>query len=636
MAIIKMSKFKLLAFIDDREKLLGHLQDFSEVHFIKEEPPEDTVFSDRSTDLSAVVEEMTRVRYLIDSLTPYREGKKDPLALSLQEVKERAKDTNVSELYEKVSELLKKRDGIKNEVRSFEQKIEELVPWKSYDAPISELGKKRYTTRVLAIYGEHDRIGLEKKLTEEELHFEHLGEKEGNHYYFLCYLSEREDEVSEFLRAKSLTRVQPEGESAPEEEVENLKLKISEKNSALQTVERDLKNYVVELSDLEVCYENLSNSKLREETTANFYQTDTVLCLTGFVPTSKVKGFESVLNDNLKDRYYIEMEDAKKDDPMVPIALKNNSIVEPFESLTAMYALPRYNEVDPTPLLAPFYWFFFGMMAADLGYGLLLALACFLAPKFMKVSAGLKKNMKFFGFLGIATMIWGVIYSSAFGIRMPWNPILDSGNFNSLLMVSVIFGCVHIFFGLGIKAYMLIRDGAPLDAFFDVGLWYMALAGGIGFLVGGMASDILPASVASIFKWIMIVGMAGIVLFGARDAKNPAARLVGGAYSLYGISSYVGDFVSYSRLMALGLSGGFIAYAVNYICGMMKAAGVLGLVFAAVVFVIFHLFNMFLSFLSGYVHSARLTYVEFFGKFYGGGGTAFRKFVSEPTYIEYK
>ena len=132
----------------------------------------------------------------------------------------------------------------------------------------------------------------------------------------------------------------------------------------------------------------------------------------------------------------------------------------------------------------------------------------------------------------------------------------------------------------------------------------------------------------------MIAGMAGIVLFAARDAAGWGPRIAGGAYSLYGVSSWVGDFVSYSRLMALGLSGGFIGMAFNMMAGMVGGAWYL-LPFSAVIFLVGHGFNMFLSLLSAYVHALRLTYVEFFGKFYEGGGKPFNKMKSTPKYVNY-
>ena len=153
-----------------------------------------------------------------------------------------------------------------------------------------------------------------------------------------------------------------------------------------------------------------------------------------------------------------------------------------------------------------------------------------------------------------------------------------------------------------------------LDALFDVGFWYMALIGGGLFLIAIVMG--LAETVKNVALIVMIIGMVGIVLTGGRESKSIPGKLAGGLYSLYGISSYVGDFVSYSRLMALGLSGGFIATAINMMVDMLFAKGILGILAGIVVFVVGQFFNIFLSILSAYVHSIRLTYVEFFGKFF--------------------
>ena len=162
----------------------------------------------------------------------------------------------------------------------------------------------------------------------------------------------------------------------------------------------------------------------------------------------------------------------------------------------------------------------------------------------------------------------------------------------------------------------------------------MALIGAIGYL--SSAAVAIPETLKTICLWIMIIGMAGIVLTGGRSAKGIGGKLALGLYSLYGISGYVGDFVSYSRLMALGLSGGFIASAINMMVDMLSGFGFVGILFGIVVFAVGQAFNIFLSVLSGYVHTIRLTYVEFFGKFYEGGGLPFQIFRSKPKYINIK
>ncbi|HSL86541.1 MAG TPA: V-type ATPase 116kDa subunit family protein, partial [Bacteroidales bacterium] len=254
------------------------------------------------------------------------------------------------------------------------------------------------------------------------------------------------------------------------------------------------------------------------------------------------------------------------------------------------------------------------------------------ALKFFNLDKGTKTFVRFLFYLSFSVIAWGLIYGSFFGdlIAMP-SLIAPMEQYTELLVVSIIFGGIHLFYALGIKAYLSFRAGKPLDALFDVGFWYMALMGAIGFLLSGFVS--LPEAVKPISMWVMIVGMAGIVLTGGRENKSVAGKLAGGFYSLYGISGYIGDFVSYSRLMALGLSGGFIAVAMNMIMNMLFDMGPIGILPGVIIFIFGQLFNLFLSALSAYVHTSRLTYVEFFGKFYEGGGKAFKLFRNKTKYI---
>jgi len=272
------------------------------------------------------------------------------------------------------------------------------------------------------------------------------------------------------------------------------------------------------------------------------------------------------------------------------------------------------------------------MMVADLAYGIILFLIMGAALKFFNLDKGTKLFVRFLFYLSFSVMAWGLIYGSFFGDLIPLPALIyPMEEYQTLLVISIIFGGIHLFYALGIKAYLAIRDGKPMDALFDVGFWYMALMGAIVFLLTNFVP--LAPMVKPIAMWVMIIGMVGIILTGGRENKSVVGKLAGGFYSLYGISGYIGDFVSYSRLMALGLSGGFIAVAMNMIMNMLFDMGPIGILPGIIIFVFGQLFNLFLSALSAYVHTSRLTYVEFFGKFYEGGGKAFKLFRNKTKYI---
>lgn len=182
---------------------------------------------------------------------------------------------------------------------------------------------------------------------------------------------------------------------------------------------------------------------------------------------------------------------------------------------------------------------------------------------------------------------------------------------------------------------MLIKAGKPLDAFYDVGSWVITLVSLGVVLVGAFAGGV-PSIVKNIAIVLMIFGMVVIVLTNGRGAGSKAAELGQGAYALYGITSYVGDLVSYTRLMALGLAGGSLAGAFNMIIGLFSSNIVALILFGPLLFVFGHIFNLALSLLGAYVHTCRLQYVEYFGKFYEGGGRAFAPFKAEEKFINLK
>ena len=413
-----------------------------------------------------------------------------------------------------------------------------------------------------------------------------------------------------------------------------------EKIKNLYLKEDELKNKLKEASsnieELEVAYEYLSNEELKVSASENFLESPNVVAISGWIPTEDrdefIKSIEKVVGNN----YYIELEEAEYGDTEVPVALKNNKVVSAFQSITEMYSTPKYSEMDPTPIMTPFYLLFFGMMLADAGYGILMFIASLIALKKFNLDEKKANFARFFMYLGIPTTVVGIIYGSYFGdILKPYGVkgLVDPAtDIMTIFAASLAIGVFQIFVGLGAKAYMLIKQKQYLYAFFDVGSWYMTLGGAL-LLAGSLVG--FPSGIVSFGKWIMIAGMIIIVLTQGRDNKSIGAKLAAGLYALYGLSGYVGDIISYSRLMALGLAGGFIGSAFNLMIGMIGNP-IAKIIFGSLIFVGGHLFNVLLSSLGAYVHTCRLQYVEFFGKFYEGGGKPFSPLKSRNKFITVK
>lgn len=644
MAIVKMNKFNLFSFQSDRNSLLNSLQDFKDVHLNILDKSEDQEYLENikiPDILLELDEKINNSKWAIDLLKSYvdkkstveslKEGNK---SITISEIKKKAEKFNFTDNYNKLKELSDEKNGIKQEILNKEANINELNPWDSLNLEIRDLyGLRRVkvNTGTVAIKSYDKLVSEIGKI--DLAYLENISSNSNLHYVLIVYDLDVEEEVNEILRKASFTKVIIKANESVEFKITKLKEEIDQDRDRIKEIDNKLQRESENLEDFEIYYDYLRNYRLKLGSSEKFLKTKEVDLIEGYFAEEKKEDFINMLDKALGSKYYIEISPASRDDPKVPIKLSNNRFIKAFEPLTSMYSLPKYNEIDPTPLFAPFYFMFAGIMVGDIAYGFLLFLATLLGKKLFNLDKTKERMVTFFMYLGISAMIWGFVFGSFFGDLLPLKSYINPETDHiEMILMSLAIGGVHIFYALGIKAYMDIRDKKPLDAFFDVGLWYMALLGIIVLIVSGFVGIENPM-IKNVAKIITIIGMVGIVLTGGRDQKSIGAKIGWGVYSLYGITSYLGDFVSYIRLMALVLAGTFIAIAVNMIVKMLFSAGPLGIIVGVIVFIIFQLFNMFLSFLSAYVHTARLTYVEMFNKFYEGGGKPFKEMVEESNYF---
>ena len=647
MAIVKMSSFSLFAFDSERDDLLHELQKFGYVHFsdlandevLKGEGLRDVIVPEGITEVD---QDIANIKYALEILskndsreTGFKAMIKGKTNFTLEGLEETAGAYDYRPVFESLKDRMGKVESLNQEEMRLNAASDELKPWVTLGYPVSSM--KGFSQS--EVFTGTVPKKLKDKLMNELLPFDYtyyevISEGKDESYLLAISSKEEKDAVNEVLRNNSFSSIKISGDEEPDKEMHKLAERLSVLKSEREAVKAEIKEMAVHLPDLEVYYEYLMNKKVRLHASENFLRTDSVNVIRGYIPTEMAGDFRKAVEASQKNAYYLDVKEAA-DESDIPILLKNNKVNQTFESLTAMYALPQYNEIDPTPLLAPFYLFFFGMMVADVGYGALMLIGTAVILKMANLSESTEKFIRFFFYLSIPTIFWGAIYGSFFGgiIKIP-GLIDPAKDYMMILIMSIIFGLVHVFFALGVKAFLYVRGGDPIGALFDAGFWYMALIGAIGFLIP-MFLD-LPPAVKTVSMVLMIVGMGGIVVTGGRENKSIVGKAAGGLYSLYGISSYVGDFVSYSRLMALGLSGGFIASAINMMIGMLSGMGIIGILFGIVLFVVGQAFNIFLSLLGAYVHTSRLTYVEFFGKFYTGGGKPFNLFKNASKYINLK
>lgn len=649
MAIVKMKKFTLYTTNFKEDDILFELHKYGKIQIDKveeegmNEDQEIFSFDKNSSNMEDIHENIAKVNYMIDILAPfekkipiiekYKKGKPSIDYMELSRVREKI---DIDKLYAEIKSEDEKIKEISNEISVLKSQNDELNKYIKFDMDEKDLKKLKYHQGILGFLPSSNDVKVIKELDEKEAIYslEDLGITQGDKLIFILFNKEFNETIEETLRENGFTRVNNVFGGVPSKLIKDNLSKLKQiSNDQVKHSER-LRSLADNLPLLREAYDFFENENLKEDAKNNILKSDKFLVIQGWIAACDHEEFQTLLNDSLGMDYYIEIEDADKDDENVPILLKNNLLNSSFESVTKMYSYPKYNEIDPTPVLTPFYLLFFGMMLADVGYGLLLLIVSSVALKLFNLPKSQKEFMRFFFFLSFPTIIVGFIYGGFFGDAIKLPALIDPANDTMMLIIiSVGLGVIHIFCGLSVKAYMLIRDGKFIDAIYDVFTWFFALIGAIGLLIVNI-TDVLPKSSSMFFTVIMIIGMIGIVLTNGRDNKTLFGKLAGGLYALYGISSYIGDFVSYSRITALGLAGGFIGVAFNMIINMFPvwAKFTIGIgIFAAT-----HLFNLFLSSLGAYVHTCRLQYVEYFSKFYEGGGRPFKPFRSSDKYIEIK
>ena len=635
MAIVKMKKFKLFALEKDRKSLLKELQKFSYVHFVKTKEDDESLKEiELNQDTTIIKEKSQKVKWMLNYFSKLfpKDTKKEIDESSVKEtlfvlVEQQASKYDFSNDYENLANISREIDSNKEEIANLETYRKELSKWLNIKESLGNLKAFKTAKFFLGTVAKKNFEPLKDKLRNfEHTYIEEISDESSQINIMLLTSNTEEKELKNELKTYSFTETNFDFDTSFTDEYEKTKNREEELKKANEKLKEKVEKLLKLIPKLLIQKEYLDNALMRETVVSNFKATDTVNVIEGYIPLDMEEEFKKIVNKNSNKSNYLEITEVDKDDEEVPILLKNSGITGLFASITQMYALPRYNEIDPTAILSIFYWIFFGMMVADFAYGLILFILSGLALMIGKFDENKKKFLKFFFALSFSTMIWGLLYGSAFGdlIKLPTQVLDSSKDFMSIFILSIIFGAIHLVIALGIKAYILIKNGHFMDVIYDVFLWYLTLTSLIILLLAGRFG--LSEFTKNIFIACAVIGMLGIVVFGARDAKTLVGRIGGGLYSLYGITSYIGDFVSYLRLMALGLAGGFIASAINIIVKMLVSKGILGIILGVVVFTLGQSFNIFLSFLSSYVHTSRLTYVEFFSKFYEGGGKAFKKF----------
>ena len=667
MAVLQMQRVSICALKKDRKAILEKLQALGvmEMNQIADEEgfeKMDTVNAKLSFEKKAQLTETALG--ILDIYAPQKQSMLSGLA-----GKELVSQDEFQKITAKKDEVIEKADAlltkskeiaeIKANIVKIENRIESLEPWLSLDAPMNYAGTARTAMLLGTMPAGTDEAAIHEKVATEcpeieALDVQIISEDADAVYLAVFCLKKEAEKTEEALRAGGFARPSQISNQIPAKEKENLKAEIQKLNKEIEVTEEEIKGYATSREELKVVGDYFRLRAEKYEVLGTLPQSQRTFVISGYVAEKTVP----VLKKAIADRYDCVMDvEELKEEEEPPVILKNNAFSDSVEGVLESYGLPHKGEFDPTTIMSFFYVFFFGMMLSDAAYGAIIAIACFVVlKKFPRMSKSMRKSMKMFMFCGLSTLVWGVLFGGYFGdvvdvvgktffnkditIKPLWFAPLN--NPMKLLIYSMAFGLVHLFVGLGIKGYMLLKEGKVLDFFCDVILWYVFLAGLLLMLIPSdifasiaQAKIVFPPFVNTLAKALAIIGALGLLLMSGRANKNPVLRIALGAYDIYNITGWLSDVLSYSRLLALGLATGVIASVVNQM-GSMFGKGVVGAIGFVIVFVVGHTLNLAINLLGAYVHTNRLQFVEFFGKFYEGGGKPFEPFESDTKYVDIK
>ncbi len=535
--------------------------------------------------------------------------------------------------------------------------IESLKPWADLTMPLNTDGTD-YAAVLLGMIPA--RISLEEvagaveKVTDEAQLYS-VSDDKSQHYVMLIVLREKASAVQEVLRDFGFTPATVTGmDGSARECIGKAEVALKDLASEKQRLTKAIEAEDVRRDEMKLAADRMGARISMAEAEEKLFGTESVVLLEGWMPAEREEELSRVFEDYT---CAYETRDPKEEEyPDVPVKLKNNRVTDGLNMVTNMYSLPAYGTVDPNPLMAPFFIVFFGLMFADIGYGILMILAALFALAKIKPQEGSLSFCRLLLWGGIATTIAGFMTGSLFsdapkqiydvicaskGIEPTWQglPRLFSPTEDSILVLvgSLILGWLHLNTGMVVSFVQKWKHGNKADAIWEEGSLWVLLIGAAIFALKKL--NVLPWIPNVVAMAALIIGVV-MLLFGAgRNAKG-FGKVTAAFGCIYNTATgWFGDILSYSRIMALMLAGGVVGQVFNTVAIMpAKNGGINAVTVIAfvVIFLLGHAMNFGLNLLGCYVHDLRLQCLEFFGKFYQDGGKPFKPLKLSGKYVRAK
>lgn len=639
MAIVEMKKIRLAAMKTDKRRLLRDLIRLGCVQ-LAELPPEEgdmqaltrrmsSDAQDRRGELSRLLSAVE----ILDRAVPEKKGLLTPKPEKDSEVF--LQDSGVKEALELADsiigrdERLRKLSADESKERSAQLSLQ---PWQSLGMDLSI--DHTETTRVLlgTVPAKTSMLDLNAALAvvSDEAEICIVSEDREFKYLIMICVNEVFAEVQSALKPFSFALAPVMGmEGTPTEALGRTRVSleaIAEEKTALQS---EIESLSSRRDELRLAADRLCARIAMAEAEERMAATESCIIMQGWLPAADEEKLASVLASY--DCAWETEAPSKEEYPEVPVSLRNNKFTNALNMVTNMYSLPLYGTVDPNPLMAPFFIVFYGLMMADMGYGLIMIAAAIVALKKLRPRNNSLSFCQLLLYCGVATFVGGALTGSFFSDvvaqfvtmitgtqwSMPYlfSPVRDS---EMVLYGSLILGVIHLNTGMAVNFVQKVKRGETASAIWEEGsLWVILIGGILWFLDIGNISGI---------PIVLIIGVV-MLLLGAGREKKGFGKVTAAVACIYNTATgWLGDVLSYARIMALMLAGGVVGQVFNSVAIMpMQSGGVnpLTILVFIVIFLLGHAMNFGLNILGCYVHDLRLQCLEFFGKFYADGGKPF-------------
>jgi len=659
MAVAKLSKLFIASHKTDTEAFLKKLQRTSAVEI---KPYSDKLESS-TLPIDTSRENKVKARKALDILNEYKDkelkkiaAKAGKLVIKRAEYEKILESSDLEEAADEIIDLDSEAAGLGHRIFETGPKIHQLKMWSCYKQDISDLGEKeKYTVRLGTIKsGRTDFNIILKELDKNHISCQSISEEGNIIYVILVHHNDFAEKAEKYISGLAFDEAELEAyEGTIEKNIEILNKNIEYYRNRRQKIIGQIEMLAEKCEKpLTVYLDYLDNNLEIEEALNLGFSTDSVSFYTAWIKkTDRDRMLTIAQGFNFVRIEEIEPEKGES----IPVVLENRSIFKPFEIVINLYGVPRYFEIDPTPFVSIFFAMFFGLCLTDAGYGIILAALTLIFAFRMK---GAKQFLMLIFIGSIFTILAGAVFNGWFGdlpaylgldsffekLAVLGDPIKsDKGSMN-FFRLALALGVIHVMFGLFIKFFDSIRRRDWGGAFFDGLPWIMILVSLIIILLSTdmavsmqlVSEPLFPSDISRILMWPILAGSIVIIFFGARQEKSWGFRIFMGFLNLTivnGLTSFLGDFLSYIRLMALGLVTAGIGVAINKIAFQFLSIPVAGIAILIIILIFGHLFNIGINILGSFVHTLRLQYVEFFPKFYTGGGRPFEALKDEHKYI---